>query len=41
MWLAQPALSLIMPQQQVAQWAQLLEDKTAVSLLRQRLVTAE
>ena len=41
MWLSQPALSLLWPQAQVRQIAQLLEDPTAVRNLMTALTTDE
>ncbi|VAW30207.1 hypothetical protein MNBD_CHLOROFLEXI01-1911 [hydrothermal vent metagenome] len=41
LWLAQPALALFWPSSQVGQLAQLMEDPTAVSALRQHLAADE
>jgi len=41
LWLAQPTLALFWPSSQVGQLAQLMEDPTAVSALRQHLAADE
>ncbi len=40
LWVAQPALSLFVPSQQVRQWAQLLENPSAIRSLKQQLKRA-